>query len=388
MIRTIKVMLLPNNKQRTKLFKYANASRFAYNWARAEWESRYNQGIKVNEQELRKEFNRIKGTEYPWVLEVSNNVTKQAIKDLGKAYVNFFKGTGKYPKFKSRKHSKPSFYQDTDKIKFSISHVKLEGLANSRKKNRQTLNWVKLAEFDRIPTDVKYYNPRITYDGINWWISVGIEENGIATFKDNEGIGIDFGIKNFAKCSDGITHKNINKSSKVIKLENKRRRLQRQISRKYYMNNEGGRYKKTSNIIKSEKKLLKLNHRLSNIRHIYRLQVINDIINRKPRFITVEDLNVSGMMKNKHLSKAIQNLGLYETLRILQYKCKWEEIELRQVDRFYPSSKMCNICGNIKKDLKLSDRVYVCECCGNIEDRDYNASLNLRNAKEYKIVSL
>ena len=154
------------------------------------------------------------------------------------------------------------------------------------------------------------------------------------------------------------------------------------------MNKEGSSYKKTRNIIKSEKKLLKLNHKLTNIRHNYQLQVINDIIKREPSFIVIEDLNIRGMMKNKHLSKAIQQQSLYEFTRILSYKCPWNGIELRQVDRYYPSSKLCSKCGNIKHDLKLSDRVYVCDVCGNTIDRDFQVSLNLRDAKQYKVISL
>lgn len=153
------------------------------------------------------------------------------------------------------------------------------------------------------------------------------------------------------------------------------------------MNKERSCYRKTSNIIKSEKELLKLNHKLTNIRHNYRLQVINDIINRKPMFITIEDLNVKGMMKNRHLSKALQQQSLYEFTRVLSYKCQWNGIELRQVDRYYPSSKLCHECGNVKYDLKLSDRTYICENCGNVIDRDYQASLNLRDAIEYKVFS-
>ena len=192
------------------------------------------------------------------------------------------------------------------------------------------------------------------------------------------------GIKDLAICSDGKTFKNINKTQRIKKLEKRKRRLQRSISRKYLKNKKGERYNKTSNIIKSEKRLLKLNHRLTNIRGNYLHQVTSEIIKRNPSFITIEDLNVSGMMKNKHLSKAVQQQKFYEFRRQLEYKCKWNNIQLRIVDRFYPSSKLCHNCGSIKKDLKLKDRVYKCDC-GYVEDRDYNASLNLRDAKIYKI---
>ena len=389
MIKNFKIMLIPNNKQKTKLFLYANTARFAYNWAVGKQQENYKNGGKfIKDNDLRKELTQLKKTEeYLWLNNISNNVTKQAIKDACNSYKKFFKGLTKYPKFKSKKTSTPSFYQDPYSIKFTATHIKVEGFASSTKKNKQKLNWIKLAEHNRVPINVKYYNPRFTFDGINWWVTVGIDFEHKPKINDSNGIGIDLGIKDLAICSDGNIYKNINKTLKIKKLEKKRRRLQRQISRKYIMNKKGGSYCKTRNIIKSELKLLKINHRLKNIRHNYQLQVINEIINRKPMFITIEDLNISGMMKNKHLAKAIQQQSLYEFIRILQYKCEWNNIELRQVDKFYPSSKLCNNCGNIKKDLKLSDRTYYCDKCGNTIDRDYQASLNLRDAKKYKVIA-
>lgn len=390
MIRSMKIMLIPNNKQKSKMFQYANTARFAYNWALGKENENYKLGNKfIPDNILRKEFTQLKKTdEYRWLNDISNNVTKQAIKDGCEAYKKFFKGLSKYPRFKSKRKSRPSFYQDNCKIKFTNTHVKFEGFTSSKKANKQKLNWVRLAEKGRIPTDCKYSNPRVTYDGINWWLSVGIEHvDEVIQENTNDGVGIDLGIKDLAICSNGNTYKNINKGSKIRKLEKKRRRLQRQISRKYILNKEGSSYKKTSNIIKSEKELLKLNHKLTNIRHSYQLEVVNDIINRKPKFIVIEDLNVSGIMKNRHLSKAIQQQSLYEFTRILEYKCYWNGIELRQVDRYYPSSKICHECGNVKRDLKLSDRTYICEECGNVIDRDYQASLNLRDATEYKIIA-
>ena len=153
------------------------------------------------------------------VMLIPNNVTKQAIKDACHAYKRFFKGCSKFPKFKSRKFSIPSFYQDNVKIQFSDTHVKIEGFAASKKKNKQKINWIRLAEKNRIPVDYKYSNPRIKYDGINWWITVGIEYEDSVTVPSNDGIGIDLGIKDFAICSDGNQYKNINKTKKVRKLE-------------------------------------------------------------------------------------------------------------------------------------------------------------------------
>lgn len=386
MIRNIKVMLVPNNKQKTKMFQYAGAARFAYNWAVAREKENFSKNGKfLSDNDLRKEFTIMKHTdEYAWLNDVSNNVTKQAIKDAVDAYKKFFKGLSRAPRFKSRKRSAPSFYQDTAKIKFTDTHVKLEGFASNKKPNKQKLNWVRLAEHGRIPTDCKYTNPRITFDGLNWWISVGIETQGCTSRLAGDGIGIDLGIKDLAICSDGNTYKNINKSRKVKKLEKQKRRLQRSVSRKYVLNKKGGSYCKTRNIVKNEMRLLKVTHRLTNIRKDYISQTTTEIVNRKPRFIVIEDLNVSGMMKNRHLSKAVQNQGFYEFRRQLTYKCEDMGISLVIADRFFPSSKLCSCCGKIKTDLKLSDRLYRCEC-GNVIDRDFQASVNLKAYGEQSV---
>lgn len=379
MIKAIKVMLIPNNVQQTKMFQYADAARFAYNWALAKEEDNYEKGGKfISDSELRKEFTRLRNSdEYAWLQSVSNNVTKQAIKDACTAYKNFFKGLQKHPKFKSKKKSKPKFYQDNIKIQFSDTHVKFEGFSSSKKPNKQKLNWVRLAEHGRIPTNVKYMNPRISFDGLNWWISVCVEFQDCKENLNDDGIGIDLGIKDLAICSDNNKYKNINKSQTVEKLEKRKRRLQRNVSRKYEQNKKKDKYCKTCNIVKNEKLLLKVNHRLTNIRKNYLNQTISEIVNRKPRFICIEDLNVSGMMKNRHLSKAVQNQGFFEFRKQLEYKCNANGIQLIVADRFYPSSKLCSCCGKIKKDLKLSDRIYKCEC-GNVIDRDFQASLNLK----------
>ena len=384
MIKTIRVMLVPNNKQKTKLFRYASTFRFAYNWTLGREKENYENGGKfISDGDLRKEFTQLKKTEeYSWLNEISNNVTKQAIKDACNAYKRFFKGYSKFPKFKSRKHSMPSFFQDNVKIQFTDTHVKVEGFAVSKKKNKQKLNWIKLAECGRIPTkNVKYTNPRIKYDGLNWYITVGVEYEEYTCLPTNEAIGIDLGIKDLAICSDGNTYKNMNKTQKVKKLEKRKRRLQRSISRSYEKNKKGESYCKTDNVIKKEKKLLRLNRRLTNIRHDHLHKTTSEIIKRKPSFICIEDLNISGMMKNKHLSKVVQQQGFYEFRRQIEYKSAWNTIPVVIVDRFFPSSKLCSCCGNIKKDLKLSDRIYKCEC-GNVIDRDYQAALNLKKYGE------
>ena len=385
MIKTIKVMLCPNNKQNTKLFECAGTARFAYNWALGYEQFNYDVGNDfLSDYDLRKIFTILKQTkkELKWLNDYSNNITKQAIKDAVNSYKNFFKGLTEYPNFKSRKKSKPSFYADPCKIKFTETHVVLEKLTTSKKRNKQKFNSIRLAEHDRIPVNTKYSNPRITYDGLNWWISVGVEYSDNVEIPTSDGIGIDIGIKDLAICSDKKTYPNINKTARVRKLKKKKRRLQRKISKKYHKNKKGVCYCKTRNIVKSEKKLLKLNHRLTNIRHNYLHFVTSEIVKRKPSFIVMEDLNVKGMMKHKHLAKAVQEQCFYEFYRQLQYKSDWNNIELITADRYYPSSKKCSCCGNVKKDLKLSDRTYTCSECGFIIDRDLNASINLENYRE------
>lgn len=372
-IRTLKVQLKPNNKQRTKLFQSAGTARWVYNWTLARQEMNYKAGGKfLSDNELRKEITQIKKQDdFKWLSDVSNNVAKQAVKDACNAYKNFFSGRTKYPKFKSKKKSKPAFYHDNVKLKVSITHAQLEKIGK-----------IKMAEFNRIPTGVKYYNPRIKFDGLNWWISVGIDETiNTKESEQNEPIGIDLGIKDLAILSNGDVYKNINKSKEVKRLEKKKKRLQRQASRKYECGRDGKKYIKTANIAKLEKEILKIYKQLTNIRDNYNHQITNSLVKTKPSYIVVENLNISGMMKNKHLSKAIQQQKLFDFTRMLEYKCLWNDVRLVKASRWFPSSKTCSECGIIKPDLKLSDRVYSCEC-GLEMDRDLNAAINLRKYGE------
>ena len=384
---SIKVRLKPNNKQLSKLFQYAGCARFAYNWTILREQENYKQGNKfISDNDLRKEFTQLKKLpEYEWLNEISNNVTKQAIKDACNTYKRFFKKQCKFPKLKSKRHNEQSFYQDCVKIQFTDTHVKVEGFSMSHKQNKQRLNWIRLCEKGRIPTNCKYLNPRFTYDGLYWYVSVSIEVDDNDKTSTNDGIGIDLGVKNLAVCSDGSVYKNINKTQRVNKLEKKKRRLQRSISRRYEKNKKGKNYCKTSNIIKIEKELLKVTRRLTNIRHNHTHQITSEIIKRNPSFICMEDLNVGGMMKNRHLSKAVQEQCFYKFRRQIEYKATWNNIPVILADRFFPSSKVCSCCGSVREDLKLSDRVFVCHDCGNRIDRDFNASLNLRMHGEQSV---
>ena len=380
-------MLIPNNKQKTRMFQTAGCARFAYNWAVAYEEDNYKAGGKfITDASLRKIFTQLRHkTGYEWLNSVSNNATKQAIKDACIAYKRFFDGKASHPQFKKRRNSRQSFYVDAFKIQVSETHVRLEKLSDSKRPNKQKLNWVKLAEHNRIPINAKYHNPRVTFDGLHWWLSVAVEKAELDMIPTNPGIGIDIGVKNLAVCSDGNTYPNINKSRKMKRLAKKKRRLQRMVSKKYLKNRKGGCYRKTRNIIKSENKLLRVSRNMTNIRNNYLHQITSEIINRKPRFIVLENLNVKGMMKNRHLAKAVQEQCFREFRRQIEYKGSWNHVQIIIADRFFPSSKTCSCCGAVKSNLTLNDRIFVCASCGFAIDRDFQAAVNLARYGETQI---
>ena len=373
MIRSTKVRLEPNNKQNTKLFQSAGTAIFTYNWTLGRQEENYKNGCKfMSDNDLRKEITQLKKTdEYKWLSNVSNNVAKQAVKDGCEAYKKFFKKLSDKPKFKSRKKSKPAFYNDSVKLKVKERCVLIE-----------KVGWIKTSE--QLPMNCKYVNPRITFDGLNWYISVGIDVYDEIVELTGESIGIDLGIKDLAIVSSmEEPYKNINKTQKVKKLEKKLRRLQRKVSKKYQLNKKEGRYVKTGNIVKLEKDILKVHKRLGNIRTDYRHKVTTEIVKTKPSRIVMESLNVKGMMKNKHLSKAIAKQGFFDFKTMMKYKSERYGIEFVEADKWYPSSKTCSECGYVKKKLSLSEREFNCECCGCVIDRDKNASINL---SRYKVI--
>lgn len=369
MILAKKVRLYPSEIQEQKLWKSVGTARFIYNWTLEKQEENYKNGGKfISDSVLRKEITQLKKSELIWLNEVSNNVAKQAVKDACDAYKKFFKGLSDKPRFKSKKRSKKSFYNDNVKLK-----VKDNKLVNIEK-----VGWIKTNE--QLPIGIKYSNPRISYDNKYWYLSVGIEQSEIQEELTDISLGIDLGIKVLGICSNGVTYKNINKTYVVRKIEKRLKRLQRQASRKYEQNKKGKEYVKTKNIIKLERQIQLIYRKLANIRKNHLHQTTTSIVKTKPYRIVIEDLAVSNMMKNKHLSDAIRKQGFYEFRRQLEYKCKLRKIELVLADRFYPSSKRCSQCGKIKKDLRLKDRVYKCSCGLNI-DRDLNASRNLSTYK-------
>ncbi|AJA47735.1 putative transposase InsQ for insertion sequence element IS609 [Clostridium pasteurianum DSM 525 = ATCC 6013] len=379
MILANKVRVIPNIEQQQKLWQSVGTARFIYNWTLARQEENYKNGGKfINDGDLRKELTILKKSELNWLSGVSNNVAKQAVKDGCNAYKRFFKGLADKPRFKSRRKSKPSFYNDNIKLKVKANMVLIE-----------KVGWVRTSE--QLPMDVKYTNPRVSFDGKFWYISIGIEKEAPIIESTGISIGVDLGLKNLAIVSNiDNPFKNINKTKEVKRLKKKLKRKQKQVSRKYEKGKiqivkEGeNRYKftKTYNIKKLEKEVKLIQRRLSNIRLNHIHQATTEIAKTKPSRIVVEDLNVKGMLKNKHLSKAIQEQCFYKFISILEYKSKFNGIEFVKADRFYPSSKTCSCCGEIKKDLKLKDRVFICPSCNNKIDRDKNASINLSRYKQ------
>ena len=318
--------------------------------------------------------------EMNWIKEVSSKATKQAIMNGDKAFRDFFKKSKGFPKFKKKKNQDvKAYFPKNNKTDWTLERHRVK---------IPTLGWIRLKEFGYIPINSIVKSGTVSQKADRYYVSILVEENNEEVYEcTNEGIGIDLGIKEFAICSNGNKFKNINRTYTVKKLEKKLKREQRKLSKKY----ESLKfiYKKErratgQNIQKQVVKVQKLHQKLRNIRTDYINKIVSSIIKQKPSYITIEDLAVSNMLKNKHLSKAIASQKFFEFKTKLMSKCKQNNIELRIVDRFYPSSKICSNCGEIKKDLKLSDRVYKCSC-GFIIDRDLNASINLKNAKEYKI---
>lgn len=390
MLKSYKTEINPTFEQKQIINRTIGVCRFIYNFYLAhnkeiyETEKRFVSGMNFSKW-LNNEFIP-NNSEFSWIKDVSSKSVKQSIMNADRAFKNFFKGKSKFPKFKKKNKSDVKMY-------FVKTDAKVIIPCERHRIKIPTLGWVRLKEKGYIPTNSSTYvikSGTISYKAGRYYVSVLVEEQEQEKpILNNFGIGIDLGIKDFAICSNGKIYKNINKGSRIRKLEKKLKREQRSLSRKYEdykkLNNnlEGGATRQ--NIQKQKLKVQKLYQKLQNIRTDYINKVVSELVKTKPMWITIEDLNVSGMMKNRHLSKAIAQQKFFEFRTKLLAKCNEYGIELRVVDRFYPSSKTCHNCGCIKLDLKLSDRTYHCDKCGYTEDRDFNASLNLRDCQTYKI---
>ncbi|MBI6010720.1 IS200/IS605 family element transposase accessory protein TnpB [Clostridium perfringens] len=384
--RAYKIEIDPTAEQKSKIHQTIGVSRFIYNFYIAHNKEIYDrEGKFVSGMDFSKWLNNEyipNNKDMKWIKEVSSKATKQAIMNGDKSFRDFFKKAKGFPKFKKKKNQDvKAYFPKNNKTDWTIERHRVK---------IPTLGWIRLKEFGYIPVNSIVKSGTVSQKADRYYVSILVEENDKKVYKStNEGVGIDLGVKEFVVCSDGIKFKNINKTSTVKKIEKKLKREQRKLSRKYESlkirnkNIKEGRATR-QNIQKQVVKVQKLHQRLTNIRTDYINKIVSSIIKQKPSYITIEYLNVKGMMKNKHLSKAIASQKFFEFKTKLTFKCKENHIELRIVDRFYPSSKTCSNCGEIKQDLKLSDRIYKCDC-GLTIDRDLNSSINLKNAKEYKI---
>ena len=388
MLKSFKTEINPTLEQKIKINKTIGTCRFVYNFYIAHNKKVYETEKKfISGMDFQKWLNNTylkENSEYLWIKEVSSKSVKQSIMNADKAFKRFFKHQSAFPKFKKKGKSdvKMYFVRNNPKDCYCERH----------RINIPTLGWIRLKEKGYIPTTKQGYvikSGAVSQKAGRYYVSVLIDISETEKPQlNNFGLGIDLGIKDFVVVSNGITKKNINKTARLKKLEKQLKREQRCLSRKYEDLKKRNKIKEgdatRQNIHKQVLKVQRLHHKIDNIRTDYINKSIAEIVKTKPSYITIEDLNVSGMMKNRHLSKAVASQKFYEFRIKLQAKCKELGIELRIVDRWYPSSKLCHECGCIKKNLKLSDRKYICEC-GYKADRDFNASLNLRDAVTYKI---
>ena len=382
MLKSFKTEINPTPEQKNRINRTIGTCRYVYNFYLAHNKALHDKGERFVSG---KSFSVWLNNDYipnnpdkAWIKEVYSKAVKKSIEDGCTAFTKFFKHQSGFPKFKKKDKSDVKMYF----VKNNPKDCKCE-----RHRIRiPTLGWVRLKEKGYIPTTKDGWTIKsgtVSVKAGRYYVSVLVEIPDTQIVNNsNAGIGIDLGIKELAIVSTGKTYKNINKSAGLKKLEKQLRREQRCLSRKYENLKKGESTQK--NIQKQKLKVQKLHHRIDNIRTDYINKTIAEIVKTKPSYITIEDLNVSGMMKNRHLSKAVASQKFYEFRTKLKAKCDDNGIELRIVGRFYPSSKMCHCCGKIKKDLRLSDRIYRCDC-GYVEDRDFNASLNLRDAKTYEV---
>ena len=388
MLRGMKIALDLTDEQEAQMWKSVGVARWSYNYAITRCKEQYLKYLEddtlpktLTEGQIRKELTVLKNTTHPWLKEVGSNVIKQAIKDWNDARTRFFKGLCKAPKYKSKRNSKPSFYVNYESLR------RVDGGFRGER-----LGFVKTTQpLPRIPKGSHYKCSRISFDGKYWYLSFSYEVPEISVDLTDLVIGVDLGVKTLATLSTGEFIKNINKSRRVKQLEKQLRREQRHLARQlqantkgYLTTEKGGRkpiYKRPlelcSNIQDTKRKIKLLYRKLHSIRMNHLHQTTSYLVKQLPKGIVIEDLNVKGMMKNRHLSKHIKDAMFYELRRQLEYKCSHYGIQLVVANRYYPSSKTCSYCGCIKSKLSLNERTYKCDSCGLKKDRDLNAAENL-----------
>ena len=383
MLKSFKTEINPTEEQKARIRRTIGTCRYVYNFYLGHNKALHDNGEKFM---TGKDFSLWLNNEYipdnpdkTWIREVYSKAVKKSIEDGCTAFTRFFKHQSDFPKFKKKGKSDVKMY-------FVRNNPK-DCQCERHRLKIPTLGWIRIKEKGYIPTTKDGYMIRsgtVSVKTDRFYVSVLVEIPDVNINNNlNEGIGIDLGLKDFAIISNGKTYRNINKSAGLKKLEKQLIREQRSLSRKYE-NLKKGESTQRANIQKQKLKVQKLHHKIDNIRTDYINKTIAEIVKTKPSYITIEDLNVKGMMKNRCLSKAVASQKFYEFRTRLKAKCDENGIELRVADRFYPSSKTCHHCGSVRKNLKLSDRIYRCEC-GYVADRDLNAALNLKDAKTYKI---
>ena len=383
MLKSFKTEINPTEEQKARIRRTIGTCRYVYNFYLGHNKALHDNGEKFM---TGKDFSLWLNNEYipdnpdkTWIREVYSKAVKKSIEDGCTAFTRFFKHQSDFPKFKKKGKSDVKMY--------FVKNNPKDCQCERHRLKIPTLSWVRIKEKGYIPTTKDGYMIRsgtVSVKAGRFYVSVLVEIPDVnIDNSSNEGIGIDLGLKDFAIISNGKTYRNINKSAGLKKLEKQLIREQRSLSRKYESLKKGESTQR-ANIQKQKLKVQKLHHKMDNIRTDYINKTIAEIVKTKPSYITIEDLNVKGMMKNRCLSKAVASQKFYEFRTRLKAKCDENGIELRVADRFYPSSKTCHHCGSVRKNLKLSDRIYRCEC-GYVADRDLNAALNLKDAKTYRI---
>lgn len=372
--KSYKIRLYPTREQEQKIWQHIHTCRYIWNYMLALQMERYKNGEKyLSRFDMMKCLTLLKqDTEMSWLKSVSAISLQKVCLDLDRAYNLFFKKRANSPKFKNRKRNKASFSTRCDSLWFNKSNVNIEKIGKIIYKTDFEIPFGK---------NNKFINPRVSNQNGKWMLSFGMECENQAPVLTDKPMGIDLGIKETMTVAYGneqIVFHNINKSRKVRLIKKQIKHLQRSISRKYEANQQGSKYIKTKNIERLEERLRKMHARLANIRSNYIHQCTHKLVSLLPSKVVMEDLNIQGMMQNKHLSKSIQEQCFFEIIRQMKYKCEWNGIPFYQVDSFYPSSKTCSCCGHVKSDLKLSDRTYICSECGIVIDRDLNAAINLQ----------
>ena len=386
MYKALKIEIKPTEEQKIQINKIIGVERFIYNEYIKYNQEQYKLGNKfVGAFDFSKYINNVYLPSNPdkqWIKEVSSKSVKQAMIYGEKAFKNFFKGLSGFPVFKKKgKNELGAYFVKNSKTEFEFYRHKIK---------IPTLKFVRLKEYGYIPKNTNIKSGNITKVADRYFLSliIKIEDTIKVTNTYNKGLGVDLGIKNTAVCSNGMVFKNINKTKRVKKIEKKLKREQISLSRSIeYSKANKIKLKDCKNFNKKKLQMQRLFYRLKCIRADYNNKMVDKITRTKLKYITIEDLKVSNMTKNKHLSKAIQEQNFYSIRTKLINKCKERNIELRLVDTFYPSSKTCSCCGSVKKDLKLKDRIYKCSNCGLEIDRDFNASMNLEKAQVYKVIA-